>query len=111
MKTIPFDAAEYLDTEEAMSAYLADAREDGPEALSRAVEVVARARGLRQRGRIGVGSASVRTEAVMANKTTSSGAATAASKVLRDGRTGAASKTAAGSALSQVEKKSGPKKK
>lgn len=34
-------------------------------------------------------------------KTTSKRAATAASKVLRDGRTGKASKTAAGSALSQ----------
>lgn len=35
------------------------------------------------------------------SKTTSKRAATAASKVLRDGRTGKASKTAAGSALSQ----------
>ncbi|MBR0599037.1 hypothetical protein [Sinanaerobacter chloroacetimidivorans] len=35
------------------------------------------------------------------SKVTSKSAATAASKVLRDGRTGAASKTAAGSALSQ----------
>lgn len=34
-------------------------------------------------------------------KVTSKEAASAASKVLRDGRTGAASKTAAGSALSQ----------
>jgi hypothetical protein len=34
-------------------------------------------------------------------KTTSAAAAKAASKVLRDGRSGAASKTAAGSALSQ----------
>ena len=41
----------------------------------------------------------------MAKKVTSSKAATAASKVLRDGRTSAASKTAAGSALSQREKK------
>lgn len=39
----------------------------------------------------------------MAGKETSKAAATAASKVLRDGRTGAASKTAAGSALSQRE--------
>ena len=36
-----------------------------------------------------------------AKKVTSKRAATAASKVLRDGRTGKASKTAAGSALSQ----------
>lgn len=35
------------------------------------------------------------------SKVTSKRAATAASKVLRDGRTGKASKTAAGSALSQ----------
>jgi len=43
----------------------------------------------------------------MAKKVTSSKAASAASKVLRDGRTSAASKTAAGSALSQKEKKKG----
>ena len=42
-------------------------------------------------------------------KQTSSKAATAASKVLRDGRTSKASKTAAGSALAQ--KSSGGKKK
>ena len=41
----------------------------------------------------------------MAKKATSKKAATAASKVLRDGRTGKASKTAAGSALSQREKR------
>lgn len=39
----------------------------------------------------------------MAKKVTSKKAASAASKVLRDGRTGKASKTAAGSALSQRE--------
>lgn len=38
-------------------------------------------------------------------KQTSPRAASAASKVLRDGRTGAASKTAAGSALSQAKPK------
>lgn len=41
----------------------------------------------------------------MAKKVTSEKAASAASKVLRDVRTGKASKTAAGSALSQREKK------
>lgn len=41
----------------------------------------------------------------MAKKVTSKKAATAASKVLRDERTSKASKTAAGSALSQREKK------
>ena len=45
----------------------------------------------------------------MAKKVTGKVAATAASKVLRDGRTSATSKTAAGSALSQREK-SGKKK-
>jgi hypothetical protein len=41
----------------------------------------------------------------MAKKVTSKKAASAASKVLRDGRTGKASKIAAGSALSQREKR------
>jgi len=40
----------------------------------------------------------------MAKKVTSPKAASAASKVLKDGRTSKASKTAAGSALSQREK-------
>lgn len=39
------------------------------------------------------------------SKVTGKSAATAASKVLRDGRTGKASKTAAGSALAQRPKK------
>ena len=46
----------------------------------------------------------------MAKKATSKRAASAASKVLRDGRTGKASKTAAGSALSQREPKSRKKR-
>ncbi len=41
----------------------------------------------------------------MPRKATSKKAASAASKVLKDGRTSKASKTAAGSALSQREKK------
>lgn len=41
----------------------------------------------------------------MAKKVTSKKVATTASKVLRDGRTSKASKTVAGSALSQREKK------
>jgi|TARA_R110002050_G_scaffold286351_1_gene436732 hypothetical protein len=45
----------------------------------------------------------------MAKKVTSKKAASAASKVLRDARTGKASKIAAGSALSQREKKKGKK--
>ena len=45
----------------------------------------------------------------MAKKVTGKATASAASKVLRDGRTSATSKTAAGSALSQREK-SGKKK-
>lgn len=47
----------------------------------------------------------------MANKVTRPKAAKAASKVLLDGRTSKASKTAAGSALSQVTGKSKPAKK
>ena len=42
----------------------------------------------------------------MPNKNTGDKAASAASQVLRDGRTSKESKTAAGSALSQKEKKS-----
>lgn len=42
---------------------------------------------------------------VMAKKVTGKAAASAASKVLRDRRTSATSKTAAGSALSQREKR------
>lgn len=42
---------------------------------------------------------------IMAKKVTSKEAAKAASKVLRDGRTSKDSKTAAGSALSQREKR------
>ncbi len=44
METRPFDPAEYLDSEEAIAAYLADARAYGGQELSDAVEVVARAR-------------------------------------------------------------------
>lgn len=51
-----------------------------------------------------------RKEIQMVNKVTRPKAAKAASKVLRDGRTGTASKTAAGSALSQVPKQRAPVK-
>lgn len=44
MKTLPFDPADYLDSEEEIAAYLADARLDGEEAVADALEVVARAR-------------------------------------------------------------------
>jgi hypothetical protein len=44
------------------------------------------------------------------SRKTSAAAARAASKVLRDGRTGQASKTAAGSALSQRAPSSGKKR-
>ena len=46
METRPFDPAEYLDSEEAIAAYLDDARAHGGQELSEAVEVVARARAL-----------------------------------------------------------------
>lgn len=62
METLPFDPAEFLDTEDAIAAYLADARADGAGALSRAVEVVARARARMTKARIGVRSRSVLTE-------------------------------------------------
>lgn len=44
METLPFDPADYLDSEEGFAAYLADARTFGPEAVADAVTVVARAR-------------------------------------------------------------------
>ena len=44
MKTRPFDPAEYLDCEEAIEAYLADAEADSEVALADARIVVARAR-------------------------------------------------------------------
>ena len=44
MKLKPFDAADYLDCEEGIEAYLEDARTFGDDALSDAQEVVARAR-------------------------------------------------------------------
>lgn len=52
-ETYPFDPAEYLDSEEGIEAYLADARLDGAAALADAVEVVARARTLMQQGESG----------------------------------------------------------
>jgi hypothetical protein len=51
----------------------------------------------------------IKLESIWLKKVTSKTAASAVSKVLRDGRTSATSKTAAGSALSQREK-SGKKK-
>ena len=44
LKTRPFDPTDYLETEEDMAVYLADARLDGPEAVADAMEVIARAR-------------------------------------------------------------------
>ncbi len=49
MKTRPFDPAEYLDCEEAIEAYLADAEADSAEALADAKVVVARARQMNER--------------------------------------------------------------
>ena len=46
METRPFDPATYLDSEEAIAAYLADARGHGREELAQAAVVVARARAL-----------------------------------------------------------------
>lgn len=69
METLPFDPADYLDSEEGIAAYLADARADGAVALSRAVTVVARARPRMTKSRIVSRSCSVPTEAVMAKNT------------------------------------------
>ncbi len=44
METLPFDAADYLDDEEMIAAYLQDAERDGPDAVAQAMKVVARAR-------------------------------------------------------------------
>ncbi len=69
MKTRPFDPADYLDTEEGIAAYLADARSFGSQAYSEAVDVVARARARMKSGRIGASSGYVRKEATMAKNT------------------------------------------
>jgi probable addiction module antidote protein len=46
-KLTPFDAAKYLDSQEAIAAYLSDALEDGdPDAIAEAIGTVARARGM-----------------------------------------------------------------
>jgi probable addiction module antidote protein len=48
VKTRPWDAAEYLDTPEAIAAYLAAAFEDGdPALIAAALEDVARANSIR----------------------------------------------------------------
>jgi len=47
LKTIPFDAAKYLDTEEAVAAFLTDAFESGSDAVFQdALQIAARARGM-----------------------------------------------------------------
>lgn len=49
LKTIPFDAAEYLDSREAIAAYINDAIENGgPDELVAALGTVARAKGMTQ---------------------------------------------------------------
>ncbi len=47
VETRPFDPAEYLDSEEAIEAYLADARAGGVEERDDAIEIVTRARAAR----------------------------------------------------------------
>ncbi|WP_235524338.1 DNA-binding protein [Caulobacter sp. Root655] len=69
METRPFDPAEYLDSEEAIAAYLADARAGGSAELSEATVVVARARAIMRKRRLSASSPSVRQEAVMAKNT------------------------------------------
>jgi len=49
LKTTPYDSAEYLDSPEAMAAYIDAVFEDGdPALLTHALGVVARARGMTQ---------------------------------------------------------------
>lgn len=57
MDTLPFDPADYLDSDEAIAAYLADAGTDGEQAMADAIAVVARARQIMQskQRRSGVG--------------------------------------------------------
>jgi len=50
VETRPFDPAQYLDGEEAIAAYLADARAHGSQELAEATAVVQRAREMRRRG-------------------------------------------------------------
>ncbi len=59
MKTLPFDPAEYLDSEEAIEAYLGDAEADSEAALADARLVVSRAREMNEAAqrRRGVGEA------------------------------------------------------
>ena len=119
MQLSPFDPADYLDSEDGITAYLEDARTDGPQAYSRAMEVVARAR-TRMRRAAPIDLAHLRTHAeqnpdlrvfasagrhAMTGKTPSPKAASAAGKTLSSGATGAKSKSASGSALSQKEPK------
>nr|WP_295111512.1 hypothetical protein [uncultured Caulobacter sp.] len=46
METRPFDPAEYLDSEEAIAAYLADARSGDAEEIAHAAKIADRARAL-----------------------------------------------------------------
>ena len=69
LETRPFDPADYLDSEEAIAAYLADARAGGSAELSEATVVVARARAIMRKQRLSASSPSVRQEAVMAKNT------------------------------------------
>ena len=52
IKTVPFDAAEFLDTAEAQATLISDAfSSDDPAYISHAIGVVARARGMTQTAR------------------------------------------------------------
>lgn len=46
LKTRPFDAAEFLETDEDIKAFLQDAAEDGPEEFIHALNTAARAKGM-----------------------------------------------------------------
>jgi probable addiction module antidote protein len=52
IKTMPYDPAEFLETEEAMAGYLAACMEDGdPALITDALGVIARAKGMTQLSR------------------------------------------------------------
>ena len=49
LKTLPYDSAEYLDSSEAMNAYMEEALEtDDPAFIAKALGTIARARGMSQ---------------------------------------------------------------
>ncbi len=48
LETMPFDAAKYLETDEQIRLFLADAASAGPKELAHAMQTAARAKGMNQ---------------------------------------------------------------